>query len=243
MLYAQVTAPNVNYRPMHDHPHYEILFVLEGEGCLITPDGEKPFSPGCLFIAPPNYPHATRSKISHKIISIGERLDNLSFMTEVYETRDSEYGEAKMLAETILRYAYENEAYANACINALVRFALMKRTEYAKDAYSTIYRIISIMEDRYGDPHLKAGDLMRASGYAEDYIRSKFLEVTKLPPVKFLNHIRVKNAGTLLLSTELSVNEIAQKCGFLDMSYFSKTFKAHFGISPKKYKKSGDTRS
>lgn len=40
---------------------------------------------------------------------------------------------------------------------------------------------------------------------------------------------------------ELSVNEIAQKCGFLDMAYFSKTFKAHFGISPKKYKKSSDS--
>ena len=236
MLYAQVTAPNVNFRPMHTHPYHEIMFVLEGEGVLITPNGEMPFAPGCLFIAPPNYPHATRSKTSHKIISIGERIDTLSFLTEMYETRDSEYGEAKMLAETILRYAYENEAYANACINALVRFVLMKRTEYSKDVYSTIYRIISIMEDGYGDPHLKAGDLMRASGYAEDYLRGKFLKVTKTSPVKFLNHIRIKNAGDMLLSTELSVNEVAQKCGFLDMAYFSKIFKSHFGISPRKYK-------
>ena len=40
MLYAQVTAPNVNFRPMHSHPHYEIMFVLEGEGSLITEKGE-----------------------------------------------------------------------------------------------------------------------------------------------------------------------------------------------------------
>ena len=236
MLYAQVTAPNVNFRPMHSHPHYEIMFVLEGEGSLITEKGEIPFSPGCLFIAPPNFPHATRSKISHKIISIGERLDNFTFLTDIYETRDTEFGEAKMLAETALRYALENEAYANACINALVRFALMKRTEYAKDVYSTIYRIISIIEDRYDDPHLKVSDLMRASGYAEDYIRSKFLKVTKMSPVKFLNHVRIKNAGDMLLSTELSINEIAQKCGFLDMAYFSKTFKSNLGMSPRKYK-------
>ncbi|MBO5009842.1 MAG: helix-turn-helix domain-containing protein [Clostridia bacterium] len=242
MLYAQVTAPNVNFRPMHTHPHHEIMFVLEGEGSLITQYGEIPFSPGCLFIAPPNVPHATRSKISHRIISIGEHLDNLTFLTDIYETHDTEFGEAKMLAETALRYALENEAYANACINALVRFALMKRTEYAKDVYSTIYRIISIMEDRYGDPHLRAGDLMRASGYAEDYIRSKFLEVAKMPPVKFLNHVRIKNAGDMLLSTELSVNEIAQKCGFLDMAYFSKTFKSHFGMSPRKYKMSSESQ-
>jgi len=241
MLYAQITAPNVNYRPMHSHKYHEIMFVLEGEGSLITPDGEIPLYPGRLFIAPPNYPHATKSKISHRIISIGENLESLPFLKEIYYTDDTKYGEAKMLAEAILRYSCENEAYVNACINALVRFALMRRTEYAKDAYSTIYRIISVMEDRYSDPHLKAGDLIRASGYAEDYIRSKFLEVTKMSPVKFLNHVRLKNAGSLLLSTELSINEIAQKCGFLDMAYFSKIFKAHFGLSPKQYKKCNGT--
>lgn len=236
MLYVQITAPNTNYRSTHTHPHEEIMFVVEGEGALLTPDGDIPFHPGCLFIAPPNYPHATKSINGHRIISIGEKLDSFSFLTEIYKTEDTERGEARMLAETALRYGYENEAFSNACINALVRFALMKRTEYARDVYSTVYRIISVMEDKYADPSLKACDLMRGSGYAEDYIRSKFLEVTKLSPVKFLNHIRVKNAGTLLLKTTLTVNEIAQKCGFLDMAYFSKTFKSHFGISPKKYK-------
>ena len=85
---------------------------------------------------------------------------------------------------------------------------------------------------------LKVGELMRASGYAEDYIRSKFLKVTKMSPVKFLNHVRIKNAGDMLLSTELSINEVAQKCGFLDMAYFSKTFKSNLGMSPRKYKTS-----
>ena len=237
MLYAQITAPNISYRATHTHQQHEIMFVVEGEGTITTPDGEFSFYPGSLFITAPNYPHATRSKAGHKIISIGEHLDPFSFLEGIYVTEDTEHGEAKMLAEAALRYAYENEAFANACINALVRFALMKRTEYAKDVYSTVHRIISIMEDKYHDPALRASDLMRSSGYAEDYLRSKFLEVTKLSPVKFLNHIRVKNAGTLLLKTSLTVNEVAQKCGFLDMSYFSKTFKAHFGISPKKYKK------
>ena len=241
MLYSQITAPNISYRAMHTHPQEEIMFVVEGEGVLITPDGEFPFEPGCLFITPPSYPHATKSKNGHKIISIGERLDAFSFLSKVYCTQDTEHGEAKMLAEAVLRYGYENEAFANACINALARFALMTRTEFSSDVYSTVYRIISVMEDKYGDPTLRASDLMRESGYAEDYIRSKFLEVTKLSPVKFLNHIRVKNAGTLLLTSSLSVNEIAQECGFLDMAYFSKTFKAHFGISPKKYKKEAYT--
>ena len=238
MLYAQITAPNVSYRPMHTHLHHEIMFVVEGEGVLSTPSEEFPFSPGSLFISSPNYPHETRSKNGHRIISIGEKLDTFSFLTGIYQTHDTEHGEAKMLAETALRYAYENEAYANACINALVRFALMKRTEYANDVYSTVHRIISLMEDKYYDPDLRASDLIKASGYAEDYIRSKFLEVTKLSPVKFLNHIRLKNAGTLLLGTSLTINEVAQKCGFLDMAYFSKTFKKHFGISPREHKKS-----
>ena len=87
MLYSQITAPNISYRATHTHPQEEIMFVVEGEGVLITPDGDFPFEPGCLFITPPNYPHATKSKNGHRIISIGERLDAFSFLTQAFLLR------------------------------------------------------------------------------------------------------------------------------------------------------------
>ena len=106
------------------------------------------------------------------------------------------------------------------------------------DVYSVIQSIIKIMEERYYDTELRAGDLLRQSGFSDDYIRGRFIEVTKMPPVKFLNHIRIRNAKNLLTTTTLTVNEVASKCGFSDMSYFSRVFKAEYGMTPNKLRKS-----
>jgi len=111
------------------------------------------------------------------------------------------------------------------------------------DVYSVIQSVIKIMEERYYDMELRAGDLLRQSGFSDDYIRSRFIEVTKIPPVKYLNRIRIKNAKNLLITTTLTVNEIAGKCGFSDMSYFSRVFKAEYGITPNRFRKSEKYRS
>jgi AraC-like DNA-binding protein len=48
----------------------------------------------------------------------------------------------------------------------------------------------------------------------------------------------LKVAKKLLETTDRSAGEIAEECGFTDASYFAKTFKAAFGITPKEYRNS-----
>ena len=49
---------------------------------------------------------------------------------------------------------------------------------------------------------------------------------------------RLAKAKDLLLSTDLSVAEIAHKTGFSDYNYFLMSFKKHFGVSTKAIRKS-----
>jgi AraC family transcriptional regulator, exoenzyme S synthesis regulatory protein ExsA len=44
--------------------------------------------------------------------------------------------------------------------------------------------------------------------------------------------MRLKRAAQLLKQTSDSVTEIASQRGFNNLSYFTKTFKKHFGIVP-----------
>jgi len=53
---------------------------------------------------------------------------------------------------------------------------------------------------------------------------------------EYVSSLRVQMAKKLLLNNMLTVSEVAQLSGFSDQSYFSKTFKAAVGVSPKKYK-------
>lgn len=47
---------------------------------------------------------------------------------------------------------------------------------------------------------------------------------------------RLKIAKTLLISTDYSIEEIAEKCGFKNSAYFSTCYKKIYGISPSKEK-------
>ena len=40
----------------------------------------------------------------------------------------------------------------------------------------------------------------------------------------------------MLRYTDKSIADIADECGFTDASYFAKSFKSSFGISPKDYR-------
>ncbi len=53
----------------------------------------------------------------------------------------------------------------------------------------------------------------------------------------FLNQTRIEHAQELLLSTSLPLNEISQKCGYANISYFYNIFKKHTGKTPTQYRK------
>ena len=53
----------------------------------------------------------------------------------------------------------------------------------------------------------------------------------------YISEIRSKEAAQLLISTELSVQEISVHVGIPDYNYFTKVFKKHLGTTPHKYRK------
>lgn len=71
---------------------------------------------------------------------------------------------------------------------------------------------------------------------------SRFFTVFKneigMTPIEYKNYICIQNAEKLLLSTELSMEEISEKIGFNSSTYFRRTFKKYVGSSPRDYKNS-----
>jgi transcriptional regulator GlxA family with amidase domain len=52
---------------------------------------------------------------------------------------------------------------------------------------------------------------------------------------EYVEEQRIKAAINLLLTTELTLTEIAFQCGFSSQSYFSYVFKRNMGVPPRKY--------
>ena len=56
-------------------------------------------------------------------------------------------------------------------------------------------------------------------------------------PFAFLNEYRLNAAAEALHATDETVLTIASRCGFENLSYFNRAFKAHFGMTPREYRK------
>ena len=59
----------------------------------------------------------------------------------------------------------------------------------------------------------------------------------------YINRTRVDRATAMLAKTSLSVQEIAERCGFSDASYFTRIFRKLNDMTPNEYRISLKYRS
>ena len=65
-----------------------------------------------------------------------------------------------------------------------------------------------------------------------DHFTRIFREGVGVPPVEYINRVRLHRALTLLAETDLPVSEVAQRSGFFSMQYFYRIFRETLGDSP-----------
>ncbi len=76
------------------------------------------------------------------------------------------------------------------------------------------------------------------SGLSYDTFRRRFAAQVGQTPAAFRSVHRLQTAATLLRLTDLTHREIARTLGFADEFHLSRRFRAHFGVSPRDYRRS-----
>lgn len=97
-----------------------------------------------------------------------------------------------------------------------------------------IKSIVDYIDENYMLDVNTAG-LSRMFNYSAEHLCRKFKDAIGITPMTYLKICRLQQAQKLLRESECSVGEIATRCGFSDANYFTRCFKAHYGITPKKY--------
>lgn len=69
------------------------------------------------------------------------------------------------------------------------------------------------------------------------YFCRVFRSLTHHSPMDYLNFYRIEQATHFLDSTDLSVTEVGNRCGFWESSYFTKVFRKYKGTTPVQYRK------
>ncbi len=72
---------------------------------------------------------------------------------------------------------------------------------------------------------------------SRSYLTRSFRNITGFSVVEYMTYIRIQKAQQLLLESDRSITEIADLCGFGNITYFEKVFKEATGQTPVQYRK------
>lgn len=98
-----------------------------------------------------------------------------------------------------------------------------------------INKLNTILEKELSNPELNVDYIGRELGFSRTGFYRKIKGLMDMSPIDFLRNYRLKKAAEMLQEGLLSLNEISDKTGFSSYSYFSKSFKKHYGVTPKDY--------
>ncbi|MCG8589146.1 MAG: AraC family transcriptional regulator [Proteobacteria bacterium] len=93
---------------------------------------------------------------------------------------------------------------------------------------------------RYVDEHLSEpldnGQLAEVARLSESCFIRRFKEVIGQTPSRYVQERRVSRASAYLVSTDLSIDDVAERCGFANRYYFSRVFSQRMGLPPARYR-------
>lgn len=87
------------------------------------------------------------------------------------------------------------------------------------------------------DPNLNIDDFARSMNYGRSTFYRKVKGLLGTTPNDYVKQLRMQTALELLKDDTLTIAEVAYKVGISDAHYFSKMFKASFGISPTQFRR------
>ena len=97
--------------------------------------------------------------------------------------------------------------------------------------------VLEIIE-RPANPHT-VESLARIAGMSRAAFAERFSQTYRQTPIDFVGKVRLRLSAQLLANTDLPIGVIATSIGYASRSYFSRAFRAAYGVEPKRYRQVG----
>ncbi|MBW4082718.1 AraC family transcriptional regulator [Paenibacillus sp. S150] len=100
-----------------------------------------------------------------------------------------------------------------------------------------IVRKVDIYLEDFQGSRLSVAGLAASLHMSYGHLSREYKRLTGYTIVERMNQIRLEKARELLLLPGILISEAAEQAGFADLSYFSRTFKKHYGQGPQSYRR------
>lgn len=231
---------------MHLHSYYELEMVLSGTGEQNLNGTVYPMGPDSVYFLTPIDFHAVTPHGEMEIVNISfdetllspqlrllfmNRRDNFIFSAQSKSLRH--------LVELLQEEQSRDDEHTEVCRRDLLEVLLYTVARGKGREHISSTQVHSSMQYlfRHFREDISLETVAAQSGYTPNYFSHLFHEITGEKFVDFLGNLRLNYCKMLLLSTDLSVSEIAEKSGFGSASaMYRKLYKAT-GMSPTAFRK------
>jgi YesN/AraC family two-component response regulator len=224
----------------HSHSYLEIIFFLTGNIVVEINDDKVDVQTYNVLFYPPYVEHIEykNSHIDQQVIAIGVEVDTSFKFTSSFKTKDN---------NNILKYLFE-QIYIQYNSNLPKSFDLY--TSYVKailfttyqyfyqntyNNYDTVTLISDYINNNYSQ-EISISELAGIGSVSPSYLNRIFNQKMNVSPIKHLNNVRLKVAKQLLISSNLTIEEISNQVGYSNANYFWRIFKKCNNISPSEYR-------
>ncbi len=220
--------------------HYEIALFLKDGGHTIINDKKYTITAGSIRFLRPNdkvisgfFPQAQivffeadNVKLSQEAFALIPR-----FLRCVNIEKDS-----ALLNDLMQAFAAQDSFECSSCLWKFLR--QMKENSNGLQntkSISTILQIRNYIDDNY-NMHLTLDNLASEFHMNPDYLQRKFKQKFNQSPAEYQLEVRLSQAVAMLITSDLSVEAIAELCGFSNSSHFIRTFKKKKNVTPSQFK-------
>ncbi len=253
--------------PLHWHDELELIYIKKGTGTITVDFTPHKVSAGTIALILPGQLHSIEQYeqesmeyeniIFHPSMLISKKTDtsNTDLLTPLfsgtlsvpllYTPESSHYAEISACVDANDEISRTNPAGYQLFIKSqlfMLFFILTNKcaiSERPKKDYKSLEKmklILKYVENHYMDK-ITIEEIANEVGLSQSHFMKYFKNTMGTSFIDYLNEYRLTMASRLLLSSDSSILAIASEVGYENLSYFNRTFKKHFGMTPREYRK------
>lgn len=227
--------------------HYGLVYVQSGNAEYRFFGGERiTLTDGDVLFLSPNcaYSIVTEKEFKHYTVNfdIHEHTSRLGFLNKSYVLlyKDNTEQLKRCFSELTNTWVLKKNGFemqATACLYKLLSLFYFDCTSRSDSSYAS--RLLCAKEyiDQHFNEPITLEQLAFLSNMSVTNFRREWKKHYSESPIQYRDSMRLYYAKEYLVSGYYTVTEIAEKCGFDDVSYFVRFFKQKTGLTPGEFKK------
>lgn len=264
----QVRVPGYTMTCEHFHQYYEIFYLKTGN-CIYSVNGSLyHLSAGDVFIVAPGEPHCTRYEgavpcertivycmpemipgtywqrypdMKKKLSQSGKVVLVKKGQRRMEELLD------RMLEENSIPDEYSREFLQLQMMTLLLSIQrdgifVYEKIRHDNSISSDIEEALRYIAQNFALP-ITLDEVAEQVSLTPTYFSRKFKKFTGTTFKEYMNHIRIRQAKQMLLTTDDTITQIALNCGFNSSNYFKDCFRQRNGVSPSVFRKQSKNHS